>query len=98
MGVVRQIGTFQVIASTLQELVEDMETPLSLTTYNDSALLQEVPVNSRTSDATVRRKADLDKLSETTGIVIPLRLSVTERFENRVSLEDLIFNDPETVL
>lgn len=89
--------TFQASAGTFQELVENVETTLSLTTYDHPTLLQQIPVNVRTSNAAVRGETDLDKLSETTRVVIPLCLSITEGFKDRIGLENLIFDYTETI-
>jgi hypothetical protein len=41
-----------------------METPLDLASNNDPALLEQVPVNVRPSNTSIRVKTDSDKLAE----------------------------------
>ena len=57
--------TFQGPAA-LQKLIEHVETPLSFTADDDSALLKEIPINIGTGDAAIGREANSDELSETT--------------------------------
>ena len=73
-----------------------METPFRFASDNHPTLLKKIPVNVRTSDATVWREADTDELSETTRIVIPLCLRVTECLKDRIGLQDLPLEKAET--
>ena len=77
--------TFQA-TSALQQLVEYMEATLSFAPNDYSAFLKQIPVDIRTGDATIRCKADANELAETTRVVVPLCLSVSERFQDRVCL------------
>jgi hypothetical protein len=67
-----------------------VEIPLALGSHNDPTLLKEVPIDIGTRDASIPSKADPDELPEPRGIVIPRRLGVTKRFQDRIRLEDLV--------
>jgi len=57
-----------------------VEITLSFTPHYNSALLKQVPVNICTGNASIRREADADELSKSTGIVVSLSLGVAESF------------------
>ena len=73
-----------------------MEAALSFTANDHPALLEKVPIDVSTRYTTVWRKADADELSETTRIVIPLCLRVTECLKDRIGLQDLPLEKAET--
>ena len=75
-----------------------METPLGFAPHNHSTLLQQIPVNVRPCDAPIRGKADADKLSEPTGVVVPLRLRISKRLKNRVRLQNLALQQAQITL
>lgn len=75
-----------------------MEIPLHLGPNNDSALLKEVPINVRASNASIGCKADPYKLAEPTGVVIPGGLSITKGLEDRIRLKDLLLEEAELAL
>jgi hypothetical protein len=58
--------TFQGISTPRKQLVEHMEAPLTLVSENDSALLEQVPIDIRACDAAIGRKHDSNKLSKST--------------------------------
>jgi hypothetical protein len=66
-----------------------MEAPFRLTANDHPTLLQQIPIDVGAGDAAVRGKSNADKLAESTRVVVPLRLGVPERFQDRVGLEDL---------
>ena len=78
------LPTFQTTA-TFHELVEYMETPLSFAAHDDSAFLEQVPVNVRAGNAAVWREANPDELSESTGVVVALCLRVTKGLKDWIS-------------
>lgn len=71
-----------------------MEAPLCLTPDHHSALLQQIPIYVCTRNTTIWRKTDADELAKPTGVVVPLRLSISESFEDGVGLQDLAFEEP----
>jgi hypothetical protein len=66
-----------------------MEAALRLAPKHDPALLEQIPVDIRASNAPVRRECDPDKLAEPTRVVVALRLRVPKRFQDWIGLEDL---------
>lgn len=76
--------------SSLQELIEDVERTLNLATSDDSAFLQQVPINSCACDAAIVGETDPDELSEPRGIIISGCLSISERLQDGIRLEDLV--------
>lgn len=73
-----------------------METTFRFASHDHSALLQQVPVNVRTSNAAVGREADADELAKPTGVVVPLSLSISKGLEDRIRLEDLSLEETKT--
>ena len=72
-----------------------MKVPLRLASHHHSALLQEIPVDIRTRDTAIRGERYADELPKPTGVVIPLRLCVAKRLEDRVSLQNLALKQTE---
>ena len=68
-----------------------MKIPLYLGPHDDSALLEEVPINICTGNASIGCKANPYKLAEATGVVIPGSLGIPKGFEDRIRLKDLLF-------
>jgi len=84
--------------TSLHQLVEYVEIALSFTPHHDSTLLKQVPVDIRTGNASVRREANANELSESTGVVVSLRLGIAESFQDRVRLKDLAFQKTKPTL
>lgn len=72
-------------------MVEHVKAPLSLAPRSHPTLLQQIPIDVRAGDAPITRERDADELAETGRVVVALSLRVTERFEDRIRLEDLAF-------
>jgi hypothetical protein len=72
--------------------------PLYLGPHDDSALLEEVPINIRTGDASIGCKANPYKLAETTRVVILGGLGITEGFKDRIRLKDLLLEQAKLAL
>ena len=87
--------TFEATAA-LHELVEYMKTPFGFAADDHPTLLEQIPINVCTRDTAIWREADTNELSETTGIVVALRLRVTKRLEDGVRLEDLPLKETQT--
>jgi hypothetical protein len=66
-----------------------MEASFRCSANDDSALLEKVPVNIRARDAPIWGKANAHELAKSTGVIISLRLRITERLENGVGLKNL---------
>lgn len=75
-----------------------METPLCFASYNDPTLLKQVPIDVCAGDAAIGREANTDKLAETTGVVVSLRLSIAECLEDGICLQDLSLEQTKTAL
>lgn len=86
--------TFQCL-TTREQLIKHMEISLRFAPHYNSTLLQEIPINVCTSNAAVWSKGNTDKLSKTTGVIVTLRLSISESLQNRVGLQDLAFKEAE---
>jgi hypothetical protein len=72
-----------------------MEAPLSLAPEDDPALLEEIPIDVSTGDAAVWRECNSDKFSESTGVVVALRLCVAECLQYWIRLEYLTLQKTE---
>ena len=68
-----------------------MEASFRCSANDDSALLEEVPVNVCTRNAPVWGKANAYELAKPTGVIVSLSLRIAERLENRVGLKNLAF-------
>ena len=88
--------TFKLPAPTSHKLVEDVKAPFGLAPDDHPTLLEQIPINVCTRDTAIWREADTNELSETTGIVVALRLRVTKRLEDGVRLEDLPLKETQT--
>ena len=75
-----------------------MKISLHLGPHDDSALLEEVPVNVRTGNASIGCKANPYKLAEPTGVVIPGGLGITKGFKDRIRLKDLLLEQAKLAL
>lgn len=89
--------TFQA-TTALHELVEDVEAAFRFAADYHPTLLEEIPVNVGTCDTAIWRETDADELSESTGVVVPLRLRITERFEDGIGLQDLSLKKTKAAL
>ena len=74
---------------SLQNLVKDMKAPLRFTPHNDSAFLEQIPIDIGAGNASVRCEAYADELPKSARIVIPLGLRVPKGFEDRIGLKNL---------
>jgi hypothetical protein len=63
-----------------------------------SALLQQIPVNVRPRYTSVERKTNPDKLPESTRVVVPLSLRITECLKDRICLENLSLEQAQATL
>lgn len=84
----RRLLTFQ-RPSTHHELIEYMETSFGFAPHNNSALLEQIPVDVRSCNAAIRCETDSNKLSKSAGVIVALGLCIAKRFKDRVSLEYL---------
>jgi hypothetical protein len=72
-----------------------MKTPLRLTSNNNPALLQQIPIDIGSCNAPIGRKANPHKLSEPTRVIIPLRLRIPKCLEDGIGLENLALKKAE---
>lgn len=72
------------LRSSPQQLVKDVEVSLSLLLFDDPGLLQEVIIDVPPCGIPLEVKIDVHVLAESTGIVISVRLGVTESFHDLV--------------
>lgn len=75
-----------------------MKVPLHFGPHDDSALLEEVPVDIRAGNASIGYKANPYELAEPTGVVILGGLGITKGFEDRIRLKDLLLEEAKLAL
>ena len=84
--------------TSLHQLVKYMEIALSFAPHHNSTLLKQVPVDIRTGNASVRREANANELSESAGVVVSLSLGIAERFQDWICLKNLTFQKTKSAL
>jgi len=79
-----------VLVEGSNELVENVEGTLVLTTVDNTRLLEEVRDDRGTRDSSVLIEGNLNELTETGRVVVLGGLSVTKSLEERIGLEELL--------
>jgi hypothetical protein len=73
-----------------------VEAPFAFRPSCDPTFLQQVPVDVRTRYRSSGRKEDPDKLAESTRVVVPHGLCISECLKDGVGLQDLPFEQTQT--
>ena len=76
-------------ATTFYELIKYVETSFGFTPDYDPTFLQKIPVDVGASNAPIQRETNSYEFAKSAGIIIPLCLSISKRFQNGIRLEDL---------
>lgn len=77
----------QIARGSGDELIEYVIVPLSCSLTADPRRLQKIVGHESTGDTSVLGKVDLNKLSESTRIVVSERFGISKRLKDRVSLQ-----------
>lgn len=73
-----------------------MKIPFALLLHYYSRFLQEIIIHVATDRIAFEIEIDVHILSESGGIIVSIRLGITERFQNRVRLNQNVFNPKNT--
>uniref|UniRef100_A0A2M4B0Z9 Putative secreted protein n=1 Tax=Anopheles triannulatus TaxID=58253 RepID=A0A2M4B0Z9_9DIPT len=84
--------TFLFRRKARQQAVEDVIVAFVRVLRHDAGLFQQVLLNLGTLDDATTVEVDVDVLAEAGRVVVAHRFRITERFQDRVRLEDLLLN------
>jgi hypothetical protein len=82
-----------IIGGTNKQLIEDVEASFTLSTIDDTGLLEQVRLKAGSGNETTIVELQANELSETGGVVVLVGFGITEGLQKRVEFEQLLFKD-----